>query len=60
MHGAYSLTSLGPFLPPEPQWFSTALSPAQQDSTPYALQHNFLKNETITFFFQEKTLQNIC
>lgn len=53
MHGVYSLTSLGPFLPPEPQWFPAGLSPAQQDSTPYALQHNFLKNETTAFFLRK-------
>lgn len=56
MHGAYGLTSLTPFLPPEPQWFPAGLSPVQQDSTPYALQHNFLKNETIAFFFSEEKL----
>lgn len=49
--GAYSLTSLGPFLPLEPQWFPASLSPAQQDLAPYAFQHNFLENETTSFFF---------
>lgn len=45
-----------PSLPPEPQWFPTALSPAQQDSAPYAFQHSFLKNETTSSFSEE----NIC
>lgn len=58
MHGACSLTSLGAFLPPEPRPFPTGLSPAQEGLAPYVLQQNFLENETTSFFFLKKTLQN--
>jgi len=62
MHSVNSLTSLGAFLPPEPQRFPVGLSPAQQRSAPYALWQNFLKNETTSFssVFQKKILQNLC
>lgn len=52
----WSLILAGPTLPLEPQRFPTALSPAQQGSAPYALQHTLLKNETTSSFSEE----NIC